>query len=101
MLLWPGSGSIVQVNGQRLAKPHFFNLQPLALSYLRTKKPLTKVGSVVYQINETDGVELSGIHRQNGSPGRCWGHIFAVSVKGDVLSFSVYIWGARNRQLNL
>ena len=34
------------------SKP-FFNLRPLALSYLRTKKPWTKVGSVIYQTNET------------------------------------------------
>ena len=44
---------------------------------------------------------LSGVRGQNGSPGRCWGRIFAVSVEGDVLSFFVYTRGPRNRQLNM
>ena len=44
---------------------------------------------------------LSGIRRQNGSPGTCWGRIFAVSVEGDILSFSVYIRGPQNSELNV
>ena len=35
-------------------KTSIFYLKPLALSYLRSKKPCTKVGSVMYQINETE-----------------------------------------------
>ena len=38
---------------------------------------------------------------QNLSPGRCWGRIFVVSVEGDIILFSVYIWGARKSELNV
>ena len=49
---------------------------------------------VIHQIDETDGGDLSGVRGQNGSLGRCWGRIFAVSVKGDVLR-SLFTFGAR------
>ena len=48
-----------------------------------------------------NGGELYGIRGRDGSPGRCWGCIFAVSVEGDILSFSVYIRGPRNSELNV
>jgi hypothetical protein len=62
-LLRPESGSIVHVNGRRLAKPGFFYLQPLGLTYLGTKKPWNKVGSVIRQINETESCLLKSADR--------------------------------------
>ena len=40
---WPRSGETSN-----------FKLQPLAVSYFQSVKPLTKVGSVIYQIDETE-----------------------------------------------
>ena len=71
-----------------------FYLQPPALSYLRTKKLWTKVGSVVYKVNETELSFLESVDKIDLQSDA--GVVFLQFLSRDTLFCFLFTFGVRN-----
>ena len=98
--LQPGSGSIVQVNDQALIKPLVFYLQPLTLNYLRTRKPLTKVGTATHHSNRKELSFLPSLIRIYFQTDARESYFCIFRKERHYFLFALHIQGPRNSELN-